>query len=62
MEEKAAVTGQIGVGLFRLSSYTTSLVRDANPRPTTFDKMRGRRENRHIGLKRRTVYRALDLQ
>src|SRR5580693_3788163 len=27
-----------------------------------FNKMRGRLENRHIGLKRRTVYRAIDLQ
>src|SRR3984957_18917252 len=27
-----------------------------------FDKMRGRLENRHIGLERRTVYRAIDLQ
>jgi hypothetical protein len=36
--------------------------RDTLPTPDRFDKMRGRLENRHIGLKRRTVYRAIDLQ
>jgi hypothetical protein len=31
-------------------------------RAKALDKMRGRLENRHIGLERRTVYRALGVQ